>query len=85
MLFYNFLPITSVSHFGPTFTYRYTKNPMYWYNVDLGPECPIWMALKVIDEGGRGPCLDQAHHKSSPWSNQPLSAGKECNVWIKYV
>ena len=50
---------------------------MYWYNVDLGPECPIWLALKVID-GGKGPCLDQAHHKSSPRPNQPLSAGKGC-------
>ena len=58
---------------------------MYKYNVDLGLECPIELALKVIDEGGRDPCLDQAHHKSSPWSNQPQLAEEECHLWIRNV
>ena len=64
MLFYNLPLIRSVSNFGPTFTYKYTKNPMYWYNLYLGLEFPIGLALKVINEGGWGPCLDQAHHNS---------------------
>lgn len=53
--------------------------------MDLGLECPIWLALKVIDERGRGPCLDQAHLKSSPRSTQTLSAVGKCHVWIKCV
>jgi hypothetical protein len=56
---------------------------MYWYNLDLGPDFPIRVASEVIDEGGMGPCLDQSHIKSSPWSNNPLSATGRCPMWIR--
>ena len=85
MLFYNFPSSTMVSYFGPTFTYEHTRGPMHWYNVDLGPKCPIWMALKVVDGGGRGPCVDQTHLKSSPWSNHSLSTVGGCHMWIMSV
>ena len=58
---------------------------MYWYSMNLGPKCPTCMVLEVIDEGGRGACLAQAHHKSSPRSNQPLSVVGRCYVWIESV
>lgn len=58
---------------------------MYWYNVDLGSKCLIWPALEVIDEGGRTPCLDQDHLRSSPQSTQPLSTVGKFHMWIKSV
>ena len=40
------------------FYMKYTILPMYWYNMDLGIEYPIWMDPKTMDGGGRDPCLD---------------------------
>ena len=67
-----FPSITIMSHLRPIFRQRYTKFPMYWYNVDLSPKCPIQLVLEVINERGRGMYLGQPHLKSSPLSTQPL-------------
>ena len=75
------LQISKSELFGPTFAWTYANSPLYWYNVDLGPECLICLALEVIDEGGGSPCLDHAHHMSSPQSNRPQTIEKRCHVW----